>query len=81
MFGAAGLLAVVLFHLDAEVGILISLGLGLLAGLIALGILRIIPLETASALHIISAFNQFQYPLADYPSRDDCEGIPELVPS
>lgn len=43
VFGAAGLLAVVLFHLDAEVGILISLGLGLLAGLIALGILVYLP--------------------------------------
>lgn len=43
VFGAAGLLAVILFRLDPVVGILISLGLGLLAGLIALGILVYLP--------------------------------------
>lgn len=43
VFGAVGLFCVFLFHLDPVVGILVSLGAGLLVGLIALGLLVYLP--------------------------------------
>lgn len=43
VFGAVGLLVVLLFRLDPVVGTLVALGAGLLAGLIALGLLVYLP--------------------------------------